>query len=463
LDPDSAAYNITAAVRLEGNLNVAALEGSLFEEVRRHEVLRTTFSMKDDQPLQVVGSEFSVSFAIVNLEDLPVSKRVPVANRVSGQEARRPFDLGRGPLLRAILFRLSYREHLALYVMHHIISDGASCRILIREIAQLYNSFVKNEPSPLAELAIQYADFAIWQRASLESDVLDEQLLYWKNQLAGAPPLLNLPIDRPRPELQTAQGGVLPIAFPPGFSSDLTACSRKEATTLFILLLTGFQVLLHYYTEQDDIVVGTDVSKRNCPETEALIGFFVNQLVIRTSLGGDPDFRTLLRRTRSVALAAYTKQDLPFEKLVERLKLERSLNHPPIFQVKVVLQHARRAPASLAGLVSAPMEVNSGTSQLDLILHMIDTEDGLTGALEYNADLFRCSTVAKMLDGFTLVLRSVVSKPTIRLSALKELLAGAERQDQLRRVQQLREASLEALRAARLNALERAQLNRRGT
>jgi amino acid adenylation domain-containing protein len=427
LDPGNSVYNFPVAVRLKGSINLPALELSLNEVVRRHEALRTTFSMVDGQPSQVVAARLTIAVPIVNLRELPETERENEMQRLVIEEARRPFNLAQGPLLRASVLQLSEDEQVGLLTMHHIVSDGWSTGILIREMAVLYQAFCSGSSSPLPDLPIQYADFAHWQREWLQGSVLQTQLEYWKQQLEGSPPLLELPTDHSRPPVQTFRGGHQVLLLPKAVGSALSALSRSEGATLFMTLLAGFKVLLHSYTSQDDLVVGTPIANRNRLEIEGLIGFFVNALVLRTDLSGDPTFRELLLRVREVCLGAYAHQDLPFERLVEELHLERDLSRNPLFQVMFVLQNASVQAVELPGLILNPVIADSGTTHFDLTLHIVDTEQGLVATAAYNTDLFDAATITRMLRHFQTLLEGIVTSPDRRLSELS-LLTEAERQ-----------------------------------
>ena len=350
--------------------------------------------------------------------------------RLVVQEARRPFDLARGPLIRASVLQLADDEQVGLLTMHHIVSDGWSAGILIREMAALYQAYSSGRLSPLPELPIQYADFAYWQRGWLQGDVLQTQLDYWKQQLDGSPPLLELPADHPRPAVQTFRGGRQSLPLPKDLGIALSALSRDEAATLFMTLLAAFKVLLHCYTSRDDLVVGTPVANRNRLETEGLIGFFVNALVLRTDLSGNPTFREVVRRVREVCLGAYAHQDLPFERLVEELHLARDLSRNPLFQVMFVLQNASVHALELPGLSLNPVIADGGTTHFDLTLLVADTEQGLVGTAEYNTDLFNADTITRMLTYFQTLLEAIVKDPDQHLSELS-LLTHAERQQVL--------------------------------
>ena len=428
LEPGSSVYNFPAAVRLKGPLNVAALKKSLDEIVKRHEALRTTFAIVDGRPVQVIAPLLTLTLPIVDLRELPEPEREREVQRLATNEALRPFDLAEGPLVRTTVLRLGENEHVGLLTMHHIVSDGWSTGILIREMAVLYDAFCSDRPASLPELPIQYADFAHWQRHWLEGEVLETQLTYWKQQLLGAPPLLELPADHPRPPLQTFRGAHQSILLTRTVGDGLKALSRQEGATLFMTLLAAFTILLHGYTNQDDLVVGTPTANRNRLEIEGLIGFFVNTLVLRTDLSDNPSFRDLLRRVREVCLGAYAHQDLPFERLVEELHPARDLSRNPLFQVMFVLQNAPLQAVELPGLSLSPIEVDTSTTHFDLTLHIVDTEQGLVGTLAYNTDLFEAVTITRMLGHFRTLLEAVIATPERCVSDLPLLTEGERQQ-----------------------------------
>jgi amino acid adenylation domain-containing protein len=430
LAPGNSAYHIPAAIRLRGPLNLAALEQCLNQIVQRHESLRTTFAMVDGQPVQVIAPALTIELPVVDLRNLPEAERETEVRRLVTEGAMRPFDLSQGPLVRVALLRLGDEEHVGLLTMHHIVSDGWSTGILIREIARLYVAFSSGGSLSLPELPIQYADFAHWQRQWLQGEVLETQLAYWKQQLAGAPPLLDLPTDRPRPDLQTFRGAHQSLMLPKTLTEGFKALGRQEGVTQFMTLLAAFKVLLYRYTSQDDLIVGTPIANRNRLETEGLIGCFVNALVLRTDLSGNPCFRDLLRRVREVCLGAYAHQDLPFDRLVEELRLKRDLNRNPLFQVMFVLQNASARAVELPGLTLSPVEGDSETAHFDLTLVVVDADQGLTASFVYNTDLFEAATIARMLGHFQILLEAMVADPEQRLSDLP-LLTDAERQQLL--------------------------------
>jgi amino acid adenylation domain-containing protein len=424
LQPGNSAYSVPMAIGLAGPLNVAALERSLNEIVRRHEVLRTAFSFMEAQPVQVIAAAESLRLPLIDLQGLPDTESE--ARRLAAEEALRPFDLARGPLVRTRLLRLGEQEHVLLLPMHHIVSDGWSLGVLFRELSVLYENFSSGKPSPLPELPIQYADFAVWQRQWLQGEVLEGQLSYWKKQLAAAPAALDLPTDRPRSPVQTFHGARQSVGLSQALTNRLKALCHRESVTLFVTLLAAFQTLLHRYTSHDDIVVGSPIAGRTRTEIEGLIGLFVNTLALRTDLSGDPSFRELLGRVREVALEAYAHQDLPFEKLVEQLQPERDLSRSPLLQVIFVLQNAPMTPLRLSGLTVTPLKVESKTAKFDLTLSLVEKTDTLTASVEYSTDLFDAATIGRMLGHFQTLLEGIVANPDQRLSDLP-LLTEAER------------------------------------
>ena len=427
LEPQSPQYNIPDAVRIRGNLDVEALERSLNEIVRRHEVLRAVFPTVDGIATQIIVPELYVPLVIRDLSQLPEEEREAEAMRLAQIEAKRPFDLARGPLIRTTLLRLAEDDFLFLLTMHHIVSDGWSTGVLIRELAALYPAFMAGKPSPLPELRIQYPDFAAWQRKVLQGEQLDKQLDYWREALAGMPTTLKLPTDRPRPSLQTYAGRVYTFALPPELSEQLKTMSREMDATLFMTLLAAFQAFLYRYSGQDDFGVGTPVANRSHPDLEKLIGFFVNTLVLRADLSDKPSFRRLVERVRETSLGAYAHQDLPFEMLVDALQPNRNLSQSPLFQVMFMLNPTTNAPTlRLPDLEFARVETETGISLFDMTLILNEGPDGLSGGVEYNADLFDESTIARMMRHFQRLLEGLVSDPDRPVDALP-LLTDEER------------------------------------
>ncbi len=425
LKPDSPVYNVSVVFQLTGLLDVIALERSLNEIVRRHEALRTTFATVDGQPIQVVAPVLSLTLPVADLCAVPETEREVKAQRLLTEEVRRPFDLARGPLLRAALLRLGAEDHMLLLTIHHIVFDDWSIRVFNQELSVLYEAFSAGKSSPLPELPIQYADFAVWQRRWLQDEVLVEQLSYWKQQLGSSLPVLELPTDQPRPAAQTFEGAIQSFVLSSDLGNALKALSRREGVTLFMTLLAAFKTLLYRYTGQWDILVGSPIANRNRAEIEGLIGFFVNTLVLRTDLSGNLTFRELLCRVREVTLGSYTHQDLPFERLVEELQPERDLSRNPLFQVVFALQNVLVEAPTLPSLAVSPVEVHNGTAKFDLTLEMWERADGLCGQLEYNVDLFDATTISRMVGHFQTLLEGIVANPEQRLSELS-LLTEAE-------------------------------------
>jgi amino acid adenylation domain-containing protein len=426
MDPHASAYLIPAALRLRGALDVDALERALTELVRRHETLRTTFRAEGGGPVAVVAAPGPFDLPRTDLRALPIDARAEEARRIAADEATRPFDLGAQPPVRARLVRVDEEEWQLSFTLHHVAGDGWSLGVLVREVSALYAAFARGEPSPLPELPIQYADYAAWQRAWLTGEVLDAQLAWWRDALAGAPPLLELPTDRPRPPVQGSAGGQVAFHLPAETVAALREVARRQGATLFMVLLAGWQALLARYAGADDVSVGTPVAGRTRLETEGLIGFFVNTLVLRTDLSGDPPFRELVARVRETTLNAYGHQDIPFERLVEELAPERSLRHTPLFQAMLVLQNNVHEALRLGPLDAEPVEAVSGAALFDLMLNLREDGDALAGTLDYRAELFDRGTVERMLDHLRALLRTVAADPGRRLSDV-DLLDAAER------------------------------------
>ena len=427
LAPSNPFYNISAAIRLSGHLNTSALEQTFNEIVRRHEVLRTTFEMAEGQLNQAIAESAIASIAMVDLRSLPPTEREATARQQAIAQSQCPFDLTADLLFRVTLFQLGATDHILLLNLHHIVSDGWSLGVLIRELGTLYTAFSAGKPSPLSDLPLQYADFAHWQRQWLQGEVLESQLSYWRQQLAALP-ILNLPADRTRPAIQTYHGATQNLELSNSLTASLEAISQREGVTLFMTLLAAFQTLLSRYTGQEDIAVGSPIANRNRAELEQLIGFFVNSLVLRTDLSGNPTFRELLARVRQVTLSAYDYQDLPFEKLVQELHPERDLSRHPLFQVAISLQNTPISALELPGLTLSQFEFDSGTSRLDLEFHLWQSLEGLKGQIIYSTDLFDCSTIARMLGHFQTLLEGIVTDPNQRLADLPILIAAESQQ-----------------------------------
>ncbi|MEG4218080.1 amino acid adenylation domain-containing protein [Microcoleus sp. Pol14C6] len=441
LVPNNPFYNVPAALRLTGSLNFSALQQTFNEIVRRHEALRTTLALVSGQPVQRIAAAFHLPINVVDLRSLPKESRQTEANRLTAQEAQHSFNLSKDLLLRITLLQLDDAEYLLMLNMHHIVSDGWSIGVLIQELGALYTAFASEKPSPLPPLSIQYADFAKWQREWLQGEVLETQLAYWRQQLNGIS-MLNLPADRPRPAIQSYRGKRQFLQLPKQLSEALETLSQREGVTLFMTMLAAFKTLLYHYAQQEDIVVGSPIANRNRSEIEALIGFFVNSLVLRTDLSGNPTFRELLNRVKEVALGAYAHQDLPFEKLVEELHPDRALNQNPLFQVAFALQNAPGNPLELPELTLSPQQLDVGTARFDLEFHLwerssnssgsnqspsnklwVDSSGGISGMVIYSADLFDEATIARLIGHFQTLLESIVANPEERIANLQYLSA----------------------------------------
>jgi len=426
LEPGSAAYNIPTAVRVHGALDKTVLHRCLTYLVQRHEGLRTNFREVAGRPVQVIAESLDFQMPEIDIRHFPKEKKEAEILRLADEDARKPFDLSADPLVRVTLIHVDDEEFVVSVTMHHIISDEWSTNILISEMAQVYDAFALDRPAPLPELTVQYADYAYWQQNWLRGEVLQAQLDYWKNQLAGSPPVLELPMDHPRPAVQTFNGSFISFELEPELSAAINALSEQSGTTLFMTLLAAFQAFLTRYSGQTDIVVGTPIANRTRVETESIIGFFINTLVLRTDLSGDPTFSEVLQRVREVALGSYAHQDVPFEKLVDVLKPERELSHSPLFQVMFVLQNTpSRSHETNTGLQLSPIESHSGTAKFDLTLFMVEQDDRLYGTLEYNTDLFEESTILRMARHFENLLHGIAFNPERTISRLP-LLSESE-------------------------------------
>lgn len=421
LEPDGASYNLPIALRLSGTLDVAALERSVNALVRRHEVLRTTVSLSDGQPVQVVAPASAMSVPLVALDHLETSEREAAVLRLATAEAQRPFELAYGPMLRVTLLKLGLEEHVLLLTMHHIVSDAWSSHILVREMTELYAAQVQGRSASLPELPVQYADFSVWQRQWLSGARLDRQLDYWTKRLAGALEPLNLPMDHPRPPVQTSRGASVTLVLSSDLSSAITEFGRREGATPFMALLAGFYALLFRYTGRPDLVVGSPIANRTRSEIEGLIGFFVNTLALRADLSGNQTVRELLALVRQVCLDAYTHQDVPFEKLVEVLQPVRDVGYSPIFQVMFELQNAPTSELVVPGLRISTVDVEPLTAKFDLTLTLCETESGLAASMEYNTDLFSADRVMRMLRHYELILQDMAAQPDARIEELRLL------------------------------------------
>lgn len=444
LAPDNPFYNVPAAIRLSGYLDLGALKQSFNEIVRRHEALRTTFKEVEGQPVQVTASQLHLVLPVIEVQAASTQEQEAIARQLANEEARYPFDLSTDSLLRVKLLKLNDTEHVLLLTLHHIVADGWSLSVLIRELGTLYAALSQGQESTLPELPIQYADFAHWQRQWLQGDVLKKQLTYWRSQLKDItsldlPSISTASQNYSRPSIPTYRGTTHPFQLPADLTKALEALSQQEGVSLFMTLLAAFKVLLHRYTRQDDIVVGSPIANRHHSELEGLIGFFVNSLVLRTNLSGNPTFRDLLGRVREVALGAYAHQDLPFEKLVEELDPDRNLSYNPLFQVAFALQNAPMQQLELPGLLLQPLSFDPETTRFDLEFHLWQQShglsglwqvecEGLSGFVAYSTELFDRPTITRMLGHFQTLLEGIVANPDTPLANLPILTAAEQRQ-----------------------------------
>jgi amino acid adenylation domain-containing protein len=416
--PLSCAYNVARVFRLSGKLHLDALQHAVNSIVQRHEILRTTFRLLKEEPVQFVSTESQVKMQVSDLRSNPVAEREAKADQIVTEEVLRPFDLSADLMLRATLLRLDEDEHVLVLMTHHIVSDGWSKGVMFRELTAFYNAAVNQQSVSLPDLPIQYADFAIWQKKWVREALLQKQVVYWKKQLEGAPALLELPTDYPRPAVQGFAGATESYSFPNDLLQNLKSFSQREGMTLFMTLLAAFQVLLARYTNQEDVVVGTPIAGRSRPEIEPLIGDFVNMLAMRTDLSGNPSFRDLLRRVKEGALQAYDNQDLPFESLVEELEHGRDMSRAPIFQTIFILETAPPAPPAMEGLSVRTVDYDPPTAKNDLILILADTPDGLKTKLEYRTDLFTKASIDRLARHFQTLLESILADPNCPISRL---------------------------------------------
>ncbi len=427
LQPETPLYNESSLLHLTGELDIIALESSVNKIIERHEILRTSFQIVDNQTRQFILPKLTFTLTLVDLQTCPQAKQ-DATKQIVTEHSRQPFDLTKAPLLRGTLIHLSKQKHILLFTMHHIISDGWSWQIFYRELAALYAAFRQNSPSPLPELSLQYADFALWQQQCLNDQGQSHQLNYWKQQLKKAPPIIALPTDYPRPARQSFRGARTTLTLSQTLTDTLKSLSQQEGATLFMVLLAAFKTLLYRYTNQTDLLVGTPVANRTYSEIENLLGCFVNTLVLRTDLSQEPSFRDLLKRVRETALAAYAHQDLPFEQLVKELQPERTLSHTPLFQVMFVFQDAPILALELPDLTLAPLMIDNGTSKFDLTLYLEDTKQGLIGFLEYNTELFHADTINRMVGHFHTLLDGIAANCNRPISHLPLLTSPEQHQ-----------------------------------
>jgi amino acid adenylation domain-containing protein len=452
MEPNNPLYNIPRPLRLSGELNVEAMESALNGVVARHEVLRTTYGSDKGQPYQVIGEHVHRPLGLLDLSSLAAAEREAEAHKLVAREAATPFDLAVGPVIRWTLIRLAPEEHILLVNSHHIADDGWSTGILLREVTELYEAAIARQPSPLEQLDIQYADYAMWQRNWLQGSVLEQQVEYWRRQLDGAPPVLEIPPDRQRPENPSYRGAIHRFVLPLGLLDAVRALSRQQGGTAFMTLLAGFQTLVMHYTKQPDVVLGTDLANRTTVQTEALIGFFVNLLAIRTNLSGDPTFTELLARVRETALGAYAHQDVPFDKLVEELQPERSLSHNPIVQALFVQQNTPRSSKPMPGLALSWFSMDV-PSKFDMAVFVSETEKGVVGNWVYSAELFDSATIARMAGLYQVVLEKATANSAMRLSELHAALAEEDQKHRASQHKELQQLGVQKLKTAKRKSL----------
>src|SRR6185437_7121931 len=421
LMPDSWLYQIPKAVRLTGKLNVAAMRQTLNAIVARHEPLRTTFHKVDGKPMQVVAESLLLETPLIDLRNLPDSEREAEARRILSSEGRRPFNLAEGPLIRSLLLRLADDEHILLVTTHHIVTDGWSMGIFHRELMEMYEAFAAGREPALAEMPIQYADYAVWHREWFAGSVYESQREYWLKQFATLPPALELPTDHPRSNLhafRAYRGATKTLTLSRELSKEINQFCRQQEVTPFMALLAAFEVLLHRYTGEEDIVIGSPIAGRCLAETESLIGLFINPLALRVNVSGDPTFRELLTRVKDTALSAYAHQDFPFETLVKEVQPDRALTHNPIFQIMFVLQNEPIPPLEFGGLTTSHVQVDNVTTNFDLTLDISERAGQFFIKFECNADLFEDETVARMMGHFETLLSATIENPSQRVSEI---------------------------------------------
>ncbi|MBU7586537.1 MAG: AMP-binding protein, partial [Nostoc sp. TH1S01] len=428
LEPNNPFYNVSAVVRLQGKLNFQALQDSLQEIINRHEVLRCNFQTIEDKDVAFIHAKKILYLPLLDISELSINQQKIEVKKLAHQEVSQPFDLSSDLLLRAKLIQLNPEEHILLFTMHHIVSDGWSIGVLIHELATLYKAFCEDKTASLAELPIQYGDFAIWQQDYLQGEALTAQKNYWKQKLGGSLPVLQLPTDYPRPAVQSYKGKTHSFTLSKSLTTALKALSQQAGATLFMTLLTAFKILLYRYSQQEDIIIGTAIANRNLPQIEKLIGFFVNTLVLRTDVSGNPSFLDLLARVKETTLDAYTHQDLPFEQLVEEIQPERNLSHNPLFQIWFSLNNSPMPALEIGELTLTISEAESETAQFDLSLNMVEQQEELIGIFEYSSDLFNADTITRIAEHFQTLLAEVIANPKKQIASLQLLTASEQHQ-----------------------------------
>ena len=447
MEPNNPMFNVPRALRLKGSLNIPALEAALNGIIARHEILRTTYaSDRDGHAFQIIAPELKLPLPVIDLRDIPSASRESELRRTAQREVLTPFNLAKDAVTRNLLLQVDDDDHLLIMNTHHIASDGWSRGILVRELIALYEAALHGRPSPLPELPIQYADFGVWQRNWLESGVLDQQLQYWKARLDGAPPLLAIPTDRPRPATPDYRGATHQFLLPPDLADAVHTIARQRGATSFMVMLAAFQCMVLHFTGNPDVILGTDLANRTTQQTEDLVGFFVNLLVLRTSLAGDPTFDELLGRAREVALEAYAHQDVPFDKLVEEVQPERNRSYHPLVQVLFVQQNTPRNTSVMPGIQISPYVLDV-PSKFDMAVFVSESDEGVTGYWLYNPDLFEANTIVRMAALFQLILETVTATPTAKLSSLLQTLEDADQQQRLAQQREFKEISLQKLKS----------------
>jgi hypothetical protein len=414
--------------------------------------LRTTYAADKGQPYQVIAEVVKQPLRVIDLRTASPLEREREARQIVEQQAAIPFDLAKDPMIRYLLIQVADEDHILVLITHHIADDGWSTGVLWRDVAELYEATLAGKSSPLPQLKVQYADYAVWQREWLQGEVLEQQVAYWRERLAGAPPVLVLPTDNVRPDKPTYQGSVHRFRLPVNLMEAVRSLSRQHGCTSFMTLLAGFKLLLLHYAKQTDIVLGTDLANRTTIQTESLVGFFVNLVALRTDLSGDPTFVELLSRVRETALGAYTHQNVPFDKLVEELQPERSLSHNPIVQMLFVQQNTPRSEKSLPGLTSEPYPVES-PSKFDFAVFVMETDQGLAGSWVYSTELFETATIARMAGLYEVVLTKATAKPATRLSELLVILEVEDRTYRASQQKELRQLGAQKLKTAKRRTL----------
>jgi hypothetical protein len=427
IEPGNPAYNIYTASRLIGPLDVDIMERAVNEIISRHEILRARFAVNDGRPVMVIAPALSLKLVVEDLRALPISERDREAVRLVNEMVGRPFDLARGPLLRVGLLRVAEREHVIHVTMHHTITDRWSAAIVEHELALIYHAFSTGQPSPLAEMPIQFPDFAAWQREWLRGEVLENQVSYWKNQLSDAPMILNLPTDRPRPARMTFRGARERLLISKELFDQLKAFSQREGTTMFMTLLAAYNLLLYFWTGQQDILVGLTVSNRERPEAVGMLGYLLNMVVVRAKMSESTMFKQLLAAVREASLGAFAHQDLPLARLIQELKPEPDPSRHPIFQVSYIyLDFPETAEMNHFGISAIPLELDNGSSRFDFTLAMTETSDGMITFFEYNTDLFEAATIRRKLTLFERLLKVIAANPDRAISSMRTSVSDPE-------------------------------------